>query len=197
MANDEPGEVLEVPPSFGKVSLDLFNLLAVFVDVEERNAADADGEQPFDISVGQLTEQLPAEGLEAVEHGGGDRLVGPAVFDLFVEAFFDEDAFQRAAVQFVPEVLLLQFQFPLEDAQELGRVFSQNFRNGHLDRPVVPDDDDAAGDVDLAIREGIERIHQLIGADTAGGFDFDLDLFGGEIVDGLDPDFALARGVFD
>ena len=24
MANDEPGEVLEVPPSFGKVSLDLF-----------------------------------------------------------------------------------------------------------------------------------------------------------------------------
>ena len=91
----------------------------------------------------------------------------------------------------------LSLEFALEDINELGGVLAQNLRHGHLNGPIVLDDDNAAGDGDFAIGEGVEGIDQLIGAHAAGSLDLDLDLLGGVIVDALDLDFALARGVFD
>ncbi len=73
----------------------------------------------------------------------------------------------------------------LSVSHQLLGVLAQHFGHGHLDRPIVPDDDDAAGDGHLAIGEGVQRIHQLLRADAARRFDFDLDFFGREIVDGL------------
>src|SRR5205814_10402075 len=55
----------------------------------------------------------------------------------------------------------------------------------------------SARDGDFAIGERVERIHQLFGAHAAGRFDFDLDVFGGEIVDAIYLDLAFARRVYD
>jgi hypothetical protein len=73
----------------------------------------------------------------------------------------------------------------------------QHLRNGHFDGAIVLDDNDAAGDGDFAVGESVKGVNQLSGADAAGGADFNLDFFGRKIVDALDFDFALARGVLD
>ena len=91
-------------------------------------------------------------------HRRHDRLVGSALLDLFVKAFLDKDPFQRAEVQFVLELLLLQLEFAFEDVHELRGVFSQHFRDGHFHRPIVLDDDDAAGRGDLAVGKRVEGI---------------------------------------
>ena len=51
--------------------------------------------------------------------------------------------------------------------------------------------------VDFAIGEGIQRIHHFFRVHARRTFDFDLDVFGREIVDGFDLELALARGVFN
>ena len=167
------------------------------VDVEKRNAPDAHGQQPFHIGVGQLAQQLFAERLKALVDLGDDRLVGFALFDPLVNPLLDKDALQRAEVQFVLELLLLQLQLLPQEVHELRRILLQDFRDSHLGRPMVFDDDDAAGDGDLALGERVKSIDKLFCAHAAGGFDFDFDFLGGEIVDGLDLDLPLARGVFD
>ena len=147
--------------------------------------------------VGQFANQLLAERLEALVHRGQHGLVGLALLDPLVDALLDEDALQRAEMQFVLELGFLELQLALERLHQLGGVLAQHLGHGHLDRPVVPDDDDAAGDGDFAIGEGIERIHQLLRADAAGRLDLDLHLLRREIVDALDLDLALVRGVLD
>ena len=70
-------------------------------------------------------------------------------------------------------------------------------RHGQFHRPVVFDDDDAAGDGRLAIGEGVQRIHQFFRVHARRAFDLDLHVLRREIVDGFDLELALARGVFD
>ena len=140
---------------------------------------------------------MPSEGLEAVLHRGDDGLVGFALLDLFVNPLLDEDALQGAEVQFVFELLLLQLELTLQRVHELRRVLLEHLAHRHFHRPIVFDDDDAAGDGNFAIGERVKGIHKLFGAHATGRFDFDLDIFGGEIVDALHLDLAFARRVFD
>ena len=79
----------------------------------------------------------------------------------------------------------------------MGRVLAQHLGHGQLDRAVVLDNDDAAGDGDLAIGERIKRVRQLVRADPARRLDLDLDLLRRVVVDALDLDLALVRGVLD
>ena len=130
-------------------------------------------------------------------HRGDDGFVRFALLDALVDAFLDEDSFQRAEVEFVLELFLLEFQLALEQADELLGVFAQDFAHGHFHRAIVADHDDAAGDGDFAIGEGVERINQFFGIDALRAFDFDLDFFRREIVDGFDLQLAFARRVFD
>jgi hypothetical protein len=69
--------------------------------------------------------QLLLERLEPVIPPRVDRFVRLALLDLLVDAFLDEDAFQRAVMQFVEQLAFLQLQLALEDADELA-VFSRN-----------------------------------------------------------------------
>ena len=100
-------------------------------------------------------------------------------------------------MEFILEFEFLEFELPFENLDELSGILLEHLGDRQLNGPVVFDDDNAAGDGDFAIGESVEGIDELLGADAAGGFDFDFDLFGGEIVDALDLDLSFARGVFD
>ncbi len=79
VADDVLGQVLQVLARLGEVGLHLLHLLAVLVDVEQRNAADAHLQQPLDVRVGQLANELFPERLEALVHRGEHGLVGLAL----------------------------------------------------------------------------------------------------------------------
>src|SRR5215471_6166617 len=149
----------------------------MFVNVEEGNAANPNGEQPLDIFVGELAKQLLPEWLKAIAHGSHDRLRCLALFDAFVEALFDENALERAKMQFVLKLRFAEFEFAFESRDQLLCICAQDIRDRHLDWPVVFDDNDSAGNGYLAVGECIKRIDQLFGADAARGPDLDLDLF--------------------
>ena len=80
-------------------------------------------------------------------HRGEHRFVGFALLDLLVNAFLDENAFQRAEMQFVLELASpCSSSSRLSIVHQLRRVLAQHFGHGHLHRPIVSDDHDAAGD---------------------------------------------------
>ena len=87
------------------------------------------------------------ERLEAVVNRGDDGLVRLALLDRLVDALLDEDALQRAVMQFV-----LSSCFSRNSSSRLRMatswsVFSRSTsRHGQLHRAVVLDDHDAAGD---------------------------------------------------
>ncbi len=100
-------------------------------------------------------------------------------------------------MQFVEQLPLAQFQFALENRDKLLRVLAQDFRNGQLDRAIFLDDDDAARDGNFAIGERVKRVHQFFCVHARRTFDFDLDSFGREIVDGFDLEFSFLHRVFN
>ncbi len=127
MADDVFREALEIFARLVQFRLRLLHLLAMLVDVEERNPADAHLQQLLHVRVHEVANELLLERLEAVINRGDDGFVRLAFLDLLVNALLDEDAFQRAVMQFVEQLLLAQIQFALEDGDELLRVFAQHF----------------------------------------------------------------------
>ena len=59
------------------------------------------------------------------------------------------------------------------------------------------DDDDAARDGNFAIGERVKRVHQFLRIHARRAFDFDLDIFGREIVDGFYFEFSFLHRVFN
>src|ERR1700677_1432687 len=169
----------------------------MLVDVEQRNTPDAYLQELFYVRVHYLAHEFFLKWFKPVIDRGQDRFVCFAFFDALVNAFFDEDALKRTVVEFVQQLLLSQFQFALENGHELRGVFVQYFADGQFDRPVVLDNHDAAGDADFAISESVQGIYHFFRIHTGRAFDFDLNIFRSEIVDGFYFEFALARGVFD
>ena len=93
MTDDIFREALEILAHLFEFRLGLLHLLAVLVDVEQRDPADAHLEQAFDIGIDKITDQLFAKRLEAIIHGCENGLVGLRLFDFLVDAFLDEDPF--------------------------------------------------------------------------------------------------------
>ena len=197
VCDDVLGQVLQVPARLFKIGFDLVRFFAVLVDIEKGNPADANRKQFFHVGLREVANHLPAERLEFRVHCGDDRLVGFALLDGLVEPLLDEDAFEGAEVQFVLELLLPQLELLLEQFNELPGVFAQYVGHRQFDRMIVLDDHKAAGDGRLAIREGVQGIHEFPGIHTRGALDFDLRFFGGEIIDGFDLELAFAGRVFD
>ena len=100
-------------------------------------------------------------------------------------------------MQLVQQLLFAQFEFALQHRHQLVGVLPQHLADRQLQRAVVLDDHDAAGDGHLALGEGVQRVHHFLRVHARRAFDFDLDGFGREIVDGFDFQLALARGVLD
>ena len=63
MTDDVLGQVLQVLARLGQVGFDLLHLLAMLVDVEQRNAADAHLQQALDVGVRQLANISLRNGL--------------------------------------------------------------------------------------------------------------------------------------
>ena len=181
----------QVQPSFFSISS------RCLLMSNKRNAADANLQQFLHVGIHNLAHELAFERLETLINTGENRFVGFAFFNQLVNALLDEDAFERAVMQFVEQLLLAQFQFALEDGDQLFRVLAQDFRHGQFHRPVVFDDDDAAGDGRLAVGEGVQGIHQFFRIHARRTFDLDLHRFRSEIIDGFDLELALLHGVFD
>ncbi len=64
-----------------KRSLDPVHLLAVLVDVKQRNPPNLHGQQGGDVGVRQIAVHLPTKWLEAIVHGLDTASVGPALLD--------------------------------------------------------------------------------------------------------------------
>ena len=62
---------------------------------------------------------------------------------------------------------------------------------------MFADDDDAARDLHLALRKGIERLDRAIEILLGRELDLDLGLLRREVVDAFDLDLSLARGILD
>ena len=97
-------EILEVLAGLFELGFDLLHFLAVKVDVEQGNAPDAHLEQALDVRLRQVAHHLLAKRLEPLVNRRHDRLVGFALLDFLVNAFFDEDAFQGAEMELVLEL---------------------------------------------------------------------------------------------
>ena len=113
MADDVLREILEVLACLAQLAFYPLNFLAVLVNVEERDEADAHLQQTIHVGVGEFADQLLSERLETLMHRSQDRFVSLALLDLFVEAFLDEDALQRAEMQLVLELGFLKLEFAL------------------------------------------------------------------------------------
>ena len=107
------GQVLQILPRLRQVILHLLHFLAMLVDVEKRDAADAHGQEALDIRVRKLANQLLAERLETLVHGGHNGLIGLALLDLLVDALLDENALQRPEMELILELGLPELEFPL------------------------------------------------------------------------------------
>ena len=197
MTDDVFRQAFEILARCFQLRLRLLHLLAVFVDVEERNPANADLQQFFHIRVHNVAHEFFLERLETLVNRRNDRLVRLALLDQLVNSLFDKDAFQRAVMQLVEQVFFAQIEFTLENADKLIGVFAEHFADGQFHRAVVLDDDDAAGNGRFAIGERVKRIHHLLRIHAGGTFDLNLNGFRGEIADGFHLQLALARRIFD
>jgi hypothetical protein len=176
---------------------DLVHLVAVLLEIEERDPPDRHAEQHLDVVVVQLPAQLLPQRLETLVHLAHDRLGGLCLLQALIDAVLDEEPDQALVMQVQFQLVALQLEFALQQVDQLLRVRPQHLRHGHLHRPLVADDDDPAVQGLLALREGVQRVHQLLGIDSLGHLDRDLHLLGGEIVDRPDLQFPLPGGVLD
>jgi len=65
---------------------------------------------------------LPAQRFEARVHRRPHGLVGLALLDALVNALLDEETLQRAKMQLLLELVLLQLQFALEQLDQLPGI---------------------------------------------------------------------------
>ena len=87
----------------------------MFVDIEQGDSANAHLQQTLDIRIDQLTHQFFLERAKSFINRGEYRFVGFALLDALIDALFDEDPFQRAIVELVLQLALLQEQFSFKD----------------------------------------------------------------------------------
>ena len=153
--------------------------------------------QPFDIRISELPNEFFRKRFETIVNSAEDSFVRFALLDFFVNALFDEDAFQRAKMQFVVQLALFDLQLALIKLHRLRRVLAQHLRSRHLDGPIVFDDRDAARDRDFAIRERIKRLDQLLRGDAGRRLQFDLNVLRSVIINAANLEFALINGGFD
>jgi hypothetical protein len=119
------------------------------------------------------------------------------ILDALVDAVDDEQAHERGRLQGFVDLLALDLQFLAQEIHEALGVVAQDVVDGHLDGALLLDDDGAQRGGDFALGEDVERLDGLLDVGVGGEGDFDLDLAGGVVADGLGLDLALLGGVFD
>ena len=83
-------------------------------------------------------------------------------FALLVDAFLDEDAFERGEEKLFFQLAFSDHQFATEQSHGAVNAMSEHIAHGEELRLVVLDDAAVGRDVDFAIAEGIECIHRFV-----------------------------------
>lgn len=194
MGDGVAGELLELAFDFGDVFFERGDVFVGFEGVELGDAFDADLGEAGDVVVGDFAFEDLEVGFEAFPDGGDDGLPGGALFDVAVDAFFDEDFFEGGEVPFFLELAEFDFEFA---AKDVAGVFGADFDeivDGEESGFVVVDDDGVGGEGEFAVGEGVEGLDGLVGVDAWGEVDEDFDFSGGVVLDTEDLDFALFVG---
>src|SRR5690606_36183419 len=123
----EFGDIGEILVDLVNVQENLFEVLAILVNIEKRDAADGNLQEFFDII---LTDFPPAQQMQKRVKAGADFLLdaflGIAFSDALVDALLDEDLREGASVKLVFQLLQFQFQFPLEVAHQFMGIAAQD-----------------------------------------------------------------------
>ena len=126
--------------------VDCRNLVAVFVDVEKRDAADWNFQKGIHIVVGDFADKLLFERFESVFHGIVHILGGLHLLNLFVDSFLNKNALKGSCMKFLSEFCPLEFKLVLYNLREFFRIVFYDFGCGHRDRHVVLYDEHLAAD---------------------------------------------------
>ncbi len=174
------GHVGEVVLYLGKFCLDLHQQLVCLILIIFKDALHLDFQELEDVLAGYL----PMEGIfhhALAIHLGGEELVlewlqlgvdeghylvltlALLKLALLVDAFLDEDAFERGEEELFLQFALSNHQFLAEQSHGAVYAVAEHIADGEELRLVVLDDAAVGRDVDFAITEGIEGIHRLVG----------------------------------
>ena len=144
-----------------------------------------------------LAPQQFFEGIEAAVDGFEHRLPSFALFDVVVDAVFDEYFLETAEVPFVVQFSQPDFKLPLQQIHGLLGVVLEHFAHTEKFRLVAHNHTSIRRDAGFAIGKGIQRIDGDVGRHPWRQLDFDFYI-AGCIVDYLfDFDFVGFAGLYN
>ena len=123
------------------------------------------------------------------------EVLGLLVFLPLVDAFLDEDLFERTGHQVLQQFALADLEFLAKEFLGVFGRTTQHLAHGEEVRLLVVDDAAVWRDGDLAVGEGIKRIDGLVARNARHQMDDNLGMVAGEVVETLDLDLALFDGL--
>ena len=162
-----------------------------FEGIELRDTLDLDLGEPDDVLLGDFAEKHAEVRAEALPDLFDDRFPGFAFLDASIDPLLDEDFFETGKMPLLLEFSQLDFEFLLEEFPGLLGAVLENLADPEKAGLVVLNNAGVGGDADLAVGEGIECLEGLVGVDSCGKIDMDLDILCGAVLKSRDSDLAL------
>ena len=148
----------------GNLCFDAGDELVVLVFREFGDALHLDFEQTEDVLLAHLADELRIEGGEPFVDVFAELVGGVGILEgfAFVDALFDEDAFQGGEEELFFQLVLAYLQFFAQE--RLGELYggAQHVADGEELGFVVFDDAAVGRNVDFAVGEGIEGIDGFV-----------------------------------
>ena len=184
---------------FLDVFLDAGNVLVRLVLVELQDAGHLDFHEAEDVFLRHFTHEHRIERSQAFVDvfASGIHALGLFEFLVLVDAFFDEDFFERGEVQAFEQFSPTDFKLLAEESEGIVCRLPEYIANGEEMRLLLVDDTTVGRDAHLAIREGVECIQCLVRRYARGEMDEDFYLFGSQILYLANLDFPLFAGFHD
>ena len=181
----------------GDLRLDLAQFALVLLNVEPGDAPHRERQKFVHILVGHVAPEHGAERRQPGMDAAVLFLLASALLDLLVDAVLEEDLRQRLGMKKLVLAVQGQFQLFAEILQKFFGIAVNDLMHGHHRRAPLLDDREIGRDGDCAIGIHIERVQRLFRVVAAGRHHFDVDLFGGVVVDRSDFDLVAFGGLFD
>ena len=181
----------------GQLVGEALQILVGLETVELRNALDADFGEAREVVLRQRAAQHDTgviglgflafnahEFAQAFFNRFEDFGPGFAFLNLAVNAIFDENLLQRGVVPLLPQLLLPDFEFTLQQPHGGFSALAQHIFHAHKAGLVIDNDASVGRDADFTIGEGVQCIHCEVGAHAGGQLHLNLHV-GGRVVDHL------------
>ena len=197
------GEMVEILDTGFDLLLQVLHQLVRFLGVEFGDTDHADLEEFLDILGADFPDQLRFEGRERFIHIGDELLLVRRILIplLFIDAVLNKDLLQRGIEIFLLQFAFLNLQFPFQKGFGVIGRKAEQIADGCEDRFSILHHAAVGADIDLAIREGIERVDSFVGRRAGSELHNDTCGIRREIVDLLNLDLAFLRrfedGLYD